>query len=35
MVESIASKRVLDPHPTAGAGIIGVGVFLRYGICLP
>ena len=29
MVESVASKRVLDPHPAAtaaGAGIIGVGV---------
>jgi hypothetical protein len=33
----LASKTVLDPHPTttAGAGIIGVGVFLRYSICLP
>jgi hypothetical protein len=36
MVESVASKRVLAPHPaaTAGAGIIGVDVF-RYSICLP
>ena len=36
MAESVASKRVLDPHPAAtgagaGAGIIGVGVFsLQY-----
>ena len=37
VVESVASKTVLDPHPaaTAGVGIIGVGVFLRYSICLP
>jgi hypothetical protein len=39
MVESVASKRVLDPHPaaTAGAGIIGVVlVFFHYSIfCLP
>ena len=41
MVGSVASKRVLDPHPaTAGAGIIGVVVFfvavfvyLRIPVC--
>jgi hypothetical protein len=40
MVESVASKTVLDPH-SAGAGIIGVGVFfvtvffvyLRIALC--
>jgi hypothetical protein len=31
MVESVASKTVLAPHPAAGAGIIGVDVFsLQY-----
>jgi hypothetical protein len=38
MVESVASKTVLDPHPaaTTGAGIIGVDDFCRYSIfCLP
>jgi hypothetical protein len=43
MVESVASKTVLDPHPaaTTGAGIIGVDdfvvtvffVYLRIPIC--
>ena len=32
MVESVASKTVLDPHPAAGIGGIGVGVGITTGV---